>query len=219
VSSLECKKNESVHAYINNLLHLNTNHVSCITIKRMRYFLTLLLSVALISCKKPAHQNNEISKIELARGGGWSKGTAISIDSSLNYEFYGLLNKDAPEGKWKYYTGKITKAFWDTLNNKFEQINYKTLDTVQVGPIIEDANFFELIIHWGTQKRQIIRIDTDGTDAVSKTLTWLDSSFKKVNLHQVDTPFKFETIAQDPPRPKLKQIKFPPPITRKHFTK
>jgi hypothetical protein len=182
----------------------------------MRYLLSLMILIGLISCKKPVRQNNEITKVELARSGAWSnQGSVISIDSSLKYRYYGLLNGNGLRQKRKYYEGKISEGFWDTLNNKFKQINYKTIDTDERGPIIEDAHLFELIIHWRTNVTRIVRVDTDGNYPVIKTLLWLNNSYKKVKLKQVDSSFQFETIAQDPPHPNPIQIRFPPPI-KKH---
>jgi len=181
----------------------------------MRYFLSLMILIGLISCKKPVRQNNEITKVELARCGAWSDpGAAISIDTSLNYHYFGLLNKSNPANQsQKYYQGKATEGFYDTLNKKFDQIKYKTLDTTDNG-YVTDVNYFELIIHWQTGKRRIIRIDTGGNTTVMKTLKWLDSSYKNIKLHQVKIPFKFETVFQDPPHPNPIQIRFPPPIKR-----
>ena len=70
----------------------------------------------LLACTKPKQIVNEITKVELARSGAWSDyGAAISIDSTLNYKYYDANIKHC------YYVGKVTGAFWDTVNQKFER--------------------------------------------------------------------------------------------------
>jgi hypothetical protein len=188
----------------------------------MRYVLGVLLVLLSISCIKPTQQNNEITKVELASSGAWSDpGAAISIDDSLNYKYYGLLNHnysmDSFPHKRLYYEGKISSGFLDTLNTKLKQLKYKTLDTIDYSSV-KDANSFELIIYWRNGKRRIVRIDTGGTDPVVKTMEWLNDSYKKVKLKPIQGPIKFETTIQiSPPQPKFMQIKFPPPMHRKRY--
>jgi hypothetical protein len=186
-------------------------------INRYLYTLGFLIVLISFSCNKP-HRKNEIIKIELARSGGLNRndpGTAISIDSSLNYKYYGVLNhnhfgkSDFPQPK--YYEGLISEELWDTLNQKIERIKYKTLDTVDNGGVT-DVNYFELIIHWRNGRKRITRIDTGGNYPVIKTLIWLNNSYKNIKLKQVNEPLKFETTYQIPPHSNLKPIKFPPPV-------
>jgi len=89
----------------------------------MKYITASILIVLFIACKKPHPQYNEITKIELARSGAWSDfGSAISIDSALNYKYYDGNSK-------KNYTGKITTKFWDSVNNRFNKLNLKSLQS------------------------------------------------------------------------------------------
>jgi len=186
----------------------------------MRYFFILLFLVLLFSCTKPVRPNNEIIKIELARSGAWSdQGAAISIDSALNYKYYGLLNGGSLREKRKYYTGKISEQFWDTLNSKFKKLKSKELTAID-NEDIADANYLELIIHWKTSKTRSIKIYSLGKDSLTNTLIWLDTTYKMVSLKQVDTIFHFEVTFQNPPpKPQVGNVKFPPPIKNKHFTK
>lgn len=72
----------------------------------------------LSACCTKEHRNNEITKIEIATGGcfGPCQYTALSIDSSLTYKYYGgeiLSRTNRPEDKFKiegYYTGKINRS-------------------------------------------------------------------------------------------------------------
>jgi len=169
--------------------------------------------MSLLSCKKALQANNQITKIELARSGAWSDpGAVISIDSTLNYEYYGLLDSSGLKQPRKYYTGKVNKGFWDTLNSKFNKINFKALKGIDSETIV-DANYFELVIHWNNGKVRVTRVYTVGKDSVINTIVWLNNSFKNIKLQQVKGPFRFETVLQNPPpHPNIKQIKFPPPI-------
>lgn len=186
-------------------------------LNHMRYFPILIFLILLISCTKPVHESNEITKIELARSGAWSDfGAAISVDTSLNYTYYGKYGNI----KKGYFIGKITQGLWDTLNQKFEQIQYKNLKPIVDSMNIVDVNYFELIIHWKNEKLRIVRVRPRETDSLMNVILWLNDSYKQIKLRQVKTPFKFETTFQNPPpTPTIDLTKFPPPIKSKYLTK
>jgi hypothetical protein len=171
----------------------------------MKYVLILSFLLLLLSCKRPT-QTNEITKIELARSGAWSDfGAAVGIDSSLNYRYYDGNSK-------KNFVGKISAGLWDSINKRFEQIKFKKIPTAD-NKNIADATYFELIIYWKDSSRRITRVQDLKTDSVVNTFIWLNDSYKNVKLHQVNRPLKFETTFQNPPsKPKIDQVKFPPPI-------
>ena len=165
-----------------------------------------LLSLLLyISCIKPHRSNNEITKIELARSGAWSdNGAAIGIDSILNYRYY---NRNVKHG---YFAGKISEAFWDTLNQKFEKIKFKTLNSDTLMNV-SDASYFELIIHWKNGTRRVVKI-ASGNSLIDSTFMWLNHSYSNIKLQPIKTPLKFETIFQrNIEYPSIDSVKFPPP--------
>jgi len=182
----------------------------------MRYISAFLLALLLASCKNGEHRVNEITKVELARSGAWTDfGAVISIDSSLNYNYHGKYGNI----KKGYFTGKVSPDFWDTLNQKFEQVHYKKIKPIIDSMNVVDVNYFELIIHWKNQKLRIIRVRPRETDSLMNVIFWLDSSYTQIKLRQARSPFKFETTYQDPPHPQIKQVKFPPPIKNNHKAK
>lgn len=160
----------------------------------MKNILTLVCILLFLSCVKSNHKTNEISKVELARSGAWSDyGSAISIDSSLNYKY---CDDNFKGGN---FVGKIDKRFWDTLTKRLEMENFTTVDsTTDMNGF--DASYFELIIHWNNKKKRIIRIGY-GKDPILKTCLWLDSSYKKVRLRRANAPIKFEGEFQKKTRP------------------
>jgi hypothetical protein len=174
----------------------------------MKYLATLLCILVLFSCKKRFQQANEITKIELARSGAWSDfGAAVSIDTSLNYKYYSGNSK-------KNFVGKINTRFWDLINRRFEQIKFKSIAPTD-NKNIADANYFELIIYWRDSSKRIIRVKDIKPDSVISAFVWLNDSYKKVRLHQVNYSLKFETTFQiPPPGPQIDRVKFPPPIKR-----
>ncbi|HEY4324307.1 MAG TPA: hypothetical protein VGN20_09980 [Mucilaginibacter sp.] len=150
----------------------------------MRHIICLLFVILLIACNRPLKRNNEITKVELARSGAWSDfGAAISIDSSLNYKYYNGNTR-------KYFTGKITEGFWDTLNIKLEKIKYKIVDTTDNSNIV-DANYFELIIHWKNHRRRIVRAHGLQPDSTLNFMLWLNDGCKNVKVHRVNYPIQF----------------------------
>jgi hypothetical protein len=174
----------------------------------MKYILILLCFVLLLSCTKPNPHINEITKVELARSGAWSDyGATISIDTSLNYRYYG----DYGNIKQGFFTGKISEKFWDTLNQKFEQIRYKKLP-VSDNAHVADVNYFELIIHWKNGKRRIQRAWGYPPDSVLSVIKWIDTSYQKVKLHQAKDTIRFEGTYHRPMQHLFDSIRFPPPI-------
>jgi hypothetical protein len=170
----------------------------------------LLFMFLFIACKKLQPQYNNISKIELARSGAWSDfGAAISIDSSLNYKYYGNYGKV----KQGYFLGKASRKLWDTLTQKLEKINFKTVSSSD-NLSVADVNYYEVIIHWKNHTKKIIRVSPRESDAVINTIRWLDSSFRKVNLHQVNNPIKFETTYHELPKPEIDSVSYPPPAVQ-----
>ena len=162
-----------------------------------------------MACNRPTHQNNEIIKLELARGGAWSDyGPAIDIDSSLNVKYYDGNSK-------KNFVGKISTRLWDSINRRLEQVKFKDIP-ISDDKNIADATYFELIIYWKDSSRRITRVRDIKTDSVLNTFIWINDSYKSAKLRYVRYPIKFETTFQNPtpPKPKIDQIKFPPPIKR-----
>jgi hypothetical protein len=173
----------------------------------MKYVACLLCLLFLLSCKKPNLQTNEITKVELARSGAWSDfGATISVDSSLAYKYFG----DYGKVKQGYFIGRVSRRFWDTLNQKLEEINFKTINSSD-NLSVADVNYFEVIVYFKNQKRRIIRVNPREKDAVINAFMWLNDSYKNIKLYQFKNAIKFETTYHELPKPSLKQIKFPPP--------
>jgi len=171
----------------------------------MKYALALLYLVLSISCVKPRRLNNEITKVELARGGAWSDyGATISIDSALDFQYFG----DHGGIRQGYFKGKVSHQLWDTLTQKLEQIKYKAISPTPETKVA-DANYFELIVYWKNSKKTISRAWHVRGDSVLNLLIWLDSRYKTLKLVQVNTPLKFETTDHGM-SPSLKDVKFPP---------
>ena len=192
----------------------------------MKYVLILLCFVLLLSCTKPGPHRNEIAKIEFARGQEWDDfGAAIVIDSSLNYKYFravdSSLNYEYHDGNVEqgYEIGRVSKQFWDTLNNKFEKIKFKTIpsDSNSFIKSPSDSNYFikskksfEVIIYWKDRKRRIIRFGSLGSDSVISVLSWLNDSYKSVTLNRVNAPIKFETTFQNPSTFRADKVKNAP---------
>lgn len=177
--------------------------------KSMRNVTAIFLVVLFAACNKPVQTHSEINKVELARSGAWSDhGAAISVDSLLNYRYYDGNTK-------KFYVGRISPAFWDTLTQKFEKIKFKTLSTDTVMGVM-DAEYFELIIYWKNGKKRTVKLASYSNSLIDQTFLWLNFSYKNVKFHQCDSLIKFGTTFQISAHlPSIDQIKFPPPIKKK----
>jgi len=186
-------------------------HVHCILyLSNMKYLTGLFIILILAGCT-----NDEITKVELARSGAWADpGAAISIDNTLNYSYYGVIDGEHRD----YYVGKATPQFWDSLSRKLEDINFKTIDSTD-DMTASDVHYFELIIHWNNTKRRIVRMRLfHRLDSVCNMIEWLNDSYKNIKLKQVNQPITFETTFQNPPpidSVLLKSTPFKPPPTKK----
>lgn len=175
----------------------------------MKFICALVLICFLAGCFQPTKKEDNINKIEIATS-GCLRGCpviGISIDSSLAFRYYGGY-KAKLQG---YYSGVVTRGFWNTLNIKLKKISFKTLDTSKDYPI--DGEVAEAIFYWNNQKRHIFKsIDAD-PDSVSHVLIWIINSYKNIELNKLKDSGKFETRYQYmmPPKPNLHQIIFPPP--------
>jgi hypothetical protein len=185
----------------------------------MRYLLILLSFVLLLSCNKLP--TNEITKVELATGSclGLCPMTVVSIDSSLNLKFYG----GSYVVKKGYYTSKITSKIWDSINIKLESIDYKNLYVKYFPPI--DDQTLELIVHYKNNKvKHVLASSFDlahvkNSNSTAKVFYWISEIYKSVKLVAVKNLIKFETtkiLNPSPPKPKIDQVKFPPPIKHKN---
>jgi len=186
----------------------------------MKQYLTLLLLIAFLSsCNKHAQRKNEITKIEITTGGcfGPCQSTIVSIDSSLDYKYFGgdtyfPLPLDAKNnGKLKgYYSARISPGFWDTLNIKLDEINYKKLDTSYQHSV--DDQSLEIFIHYNNNIKHIKAQSASLPDSVAHIFYYVINSYKTIKPKPTKDTFNFESETQRPiPMPNLRNVKFPPP--------
>jgi len=128
--------------------------------------LTLQIFASCNSYKTRERRKNQITKVCFATGGcyGNCPFLAVEIDSSLNYKFYGGKYADKPG----YFTGKVSRGFWDTLNIKFERINYKQLDTSYEHS--HDDLSTETVLYFDKQRKHIYGQSESFPDSVRSVL-------------------------------------------------
>jgi len=186
----------------------------------MKHYIIFLLTIALLSsCDRHDRRKNEITKIEIATGGcfGPCQSTIVSIDSSLNYKYFGgetyfPLPPDAKNnGKLKgYYFAKISPGFWDTLNIKFDEINYKKLDTSYQHSV--DDQSLEVFIHYNNKIKHIKAQSASLPDSVAHMFYYVINSYKSIKPKPTKDTFNFESEKQRLiPMPDVRKVKFPPP--------
>jgi hypothetical protein len=172
-------------------------------------FLAIIVLLAFVCNKKKVEfqRQNEIYKIVFATGGcyGSCPIQVFSIDSSLAIKYHGIKYTNH-EG---YYRGKIDKTLFDSINIKFENVNYQQLDTVYSGTV--DDLSTELVIYYGDKKKCINSQMNDLPDSVQLLYEWLLVTQKKLKLERVMDSLKFETRIEKPLPLFLETIKFTPP--------
>jgi hypothetical protein len=167
----------------------------------MQLFAAIIALYFLSACHKQEPRKNEISKIELATGNcfGPCQRTAISIDSTLAYKFYGGgLSFPLPPGKDSivsgYYNGQISQKLWDTLNDRLTKIHYQQLDTSYQE--IADAQSVEVVIRYNGRIKHIKTQYASMPDSVRQVFHWIAESYRQVKLKPIKDSIQFETSIQ-----------------------
>lgn len=162
--------------------------------------LILLIVILASSCQRQERRYNEISSVELATGDcfGPCQYTATSIDSSLKFNFFGGpfspgRTRKVVKGN---YTGRISSAFWDSLNKKLEHIHYKLLDTSYQQSV--DDQSLELIVYYHNKIKHVKAQSASLPDSVREVFDWIANSYKSVKLEPGTRPFQYHTKAQIP---------------------
>ena len=158
-----------------------------------RYFIVIFI-LTFHACQEHSifSRQNKITKLTFATGGcfGNCSFMAIEIDSNLDYKFYG--------GKYceigGYYKGKISQAFWDIVNIRFEPLQDRSLDTNIRS--VDDLSI-QSIIHFGQSVKNIEKQEIELPKDVRDNFYWLMDSYKKVNLIKMTDSIHFETSIQN----------------------
>jgi hypothetical protein len=176
---------------------------------RLTFALKLTLSLALLlSCneKKNIKRQNGIHRIVFATGGcfGPCPVQVFDIDSSLSVKYCGIKNANLKG----FYRGNITQELWDSINIKFESINYNKLDSAYNHSV--DDLTTELIIYNKSNKVKYIMAQSSSLpDSVGNVYNWLLRSLNNLNLITTKDSLTFPTYLDRPPIRTV--IKFLPP--------
>jgi hypothetical protein len=168
----------------------------------------LLISIIglFISCQineTKVERKNEIYKIVLATAGcdGPCPLQVFSMDSSLTIKYRGIGNTD----RIGYYIGKFDQSLWDTLNNKFEQLNFEKLDTLYNNSV--DDLTTEIFIYHKKGVKHIVGQSGSLPSELMDIYNWLFRNLFITRMSKTTDSLKIETTILPPP-PK----EFTPPI-------
>lgn len=179
----------------------------------MKQLIFPVFLIVFFACNKPKKRVNEITKIEIATGGcfGACQLTAVVIDSSLLYRYYGgelpLALFPKPEQREKlvgYYSAKISRELWDSFNFKLEQINYKQLDTSYEKSVDDES--LNVLIHYNNKVKHIKAQSTSLPDSVAKVFYYIIKSYKVVKPERTMDTFEIHRSMPD-----IRDVRFPPP--------
>ena len=141
-------------------------------------------------------RQNEIIKIIFATGfcsAGECPSQAIEIDRSLSVKYYGIGNTN----KVGFYTGKVSETFWDLLNIKIEESQFKTIDSISYNH--PDNMPTEVFIYYGNNEVKHIYGFLSGLPHdLNIAYSWLISSIQKMDLNQTKDSIYFLTKVQKP---------------------
>lgn len=154
-----------------------------------RKIILLLISISFFSsCKNAKKRNNEITKISLTTGlcYGTCPVQTIEIDSSLNVKYHGM---DYAKHKG-YYIGKINQKDWDSINSRFEKLNYKLLDSVYDHSVDDPAIYLK--IYHNNKIKRIRAQSASLPDEVGKTYRWIIDVTESVKLNKTSDTLNFE---------------------------
>jgi hypothetical protein len=170
--------------------------------------IVLTILISLFSCKdnKVDKRQNGIKRIVFATGGcfGPCAIQVIDFDSSLSVKYSGIKHTNLKG----FHRGEITRDFWDSLNLKFESINYKELDSIY-DQTVDDLTT-ELMIYDNDNKIKYIHAQSSSLpDSVLNVYNWLLKSIEKIQLVKTTDSLTFPTYLDRPPIRTI--IKFLPP--------
>lgn len=169
----------------------------------------LILSFFIGCDNKKYKRDNEIKRIAFATGGcyGTCAVESVDIDSTLTLKYHGVKYSY----KNGFYTGVVTSGFWDTLNIKFESINYKELDT-SYDHSVDDLST-EILIYYKSNVKHIYGQSASLPDSVMTVYNWLLKSIRKLELKPTTDKLTFPTVIEKPLQtlPIPKNFKFVPP--------
>ncbi|MGB4774699.1 MAG: DUF6438 domain-containing protein [Daejeonella sp.] len=173
---------------------------------KIRVFVFYLL---FLSC----HQKDDIKIFKIAVASGWCRSgecpySAVEIDSSLHYQYYGGLYAN-PKG---YYYGKFDKKDWRALNKDFRKIKFE--DLKEIYPYAYDDSEIEMIIYSSKGKKHIKTQFASLPIELKRIYDQVLESYKLVKLKKSPHELHFETTYQIPPKI-IGEPKFPPPVIDK----
>jgi hypothetical protein len=172
-------------------------NLPALTFKRSTQLLSLLTLSLLTGCVR--QEDKEITRVEYAKSTCFTPCVpiAISIDSSLHYQFYADSSYVKRVTAQRSYTAKITRQQWNELTARLESIDYKHLET-SGKPLPSDVQHVELIIYWGDNK---VRLETEESNSkIGNILAWLEDTYKSVKLKPAIDTLHFNTTLQLDPR-------------------
>ncbi len=170
---------------------------------RMRNFILIsLTSALLLSCKgRPDRIKPPINKICYAAGSCFGRCPvfAVEVDSDLTYKYYGANFVEPKE--LGFFTGKVTRAYWDSLATHLSKVNYLQPDTSQLN-LPSDGPSLELILCFGKEQWKITEYNAF-SDTLRSVIAQLSNSFQEVKPQRSHdtTLFNFLTTAQGRQRP------------------
>ena len=175
-----------------------------------RTTILLIVIATTFSCNDKSlkfQRQNEIYKIAFATGGCYGECPiqVFSTDSSLIVKYQGIKYTDHNGS----YIGRIDRTLFDTINIKFENVNFKQLDTIYSGTV--DDLSTEMFIYYGAKIKRITSPLSDLPDSVQVLYNWLLKTQKKFVLAKTKDSLKFETKIEKGLPPIMETIKFTPP--------
>jgi len=189
-------------------------------IKNMKSTLIAILLLSFISCSKVAKRQprkNEITKVSLGVITGMSGGfLQIEIDSSLQYklfrkEIYGDKSSEIPKLNYKlfwrelyendkFYTGRISRELWDSINIRFKNLKYNELDTL--GCVAVDGPEAGLIVFKNGSRFIGYNCFKSFPKGFNEAIDWLIATQERVSLKRTEDSLLFEfPILPPPPAP------------------
>ena len=119
----------------------------------------------------------------------------VASDHAL-YKYFQLI------AVWLY------RAIFDSLNIKFENVNYKQLDTTFSGT--EDDLLIELFIYYGNEVKHITSTFNDMPVNIQALYNWLLATQEKFDLTKTNDSLVFETKIQKGLPPIKQSVFFTP---------
>lgn len=184
-----------------------TNHKNLL----INHMYIIIIGISFLGCEYRNHeQKSQINRIVFATGGcfGSCPIQVIDIDSTLIVRYHGVDHTK----RIGFYSGYVTREFWDTLTQKLETLDFNKLDTTYANSV--DDLSTEILIYHNGKTKHIYGQSSSLPQNLKSFYNWLENSSSIFALIPSLDSLTFPSGIEKPRTPSIPEgFRFLPPET------